>query len=51
MDDRKVRLGEKLYHDKRLSRDNSLSCASCHDLKKGGTDQVKYSTGVEHGGC
>lgn len=47
LDDRKVRLGEKLYHDKRLSRDNSISCASCHDLKKGGTDQVKYSTGVE----
>lgn len=47
LDARKVQLGEKLYNDKRLSRNNSISCASCHDLKKGGTDQVKYSTGVE----
>ncbi|MCF6253348.1 MAG: c-type cytochrome [Thiomicrorhabdus sp.] len=34
----KVLLGEKLFHDVNLSHDNTLSCASCHDLKKGGTD-------------
>lgn len=28
----KVALGEQLFLDKRLSRDGSLSCASCHDL-------------------
>ncbi len=42
----KVALGRKLYHDTRLSGDNTLSCASCHDLKKGGTDQAQYSTGI-----
>ncbi|MDX9973224.1 MAG: cytochrome c peroxidase [FCB group bacterium] len=42
----KAALGEKLYHDKRLSKDNSISCASCHDLAKGGTDQRQYSEGV-----
>lgn len=42
----KVTLGNKLYHDTRLSGDNSLSCASCHDLKMGGTDQAVSSTGI-----
>jgi cytochrome c peroxidase len=42
----KVALGRKLYHETRLSGDNTLSCASCHDLKKGGTDQAQYSTGI-----
>ncbi len=46
LDARKVALGSKLFHDKRLSKDNTLSCASCHDLAKGGTDQAQYSTGV-----
>ncbi len=46
LDARKVALGNKLFHDKRLSKDNTLSCASCHDLAKGGTDQVQFSTGV-----
>ena len=44
----KVALGRKLYHDTRLSGDNTLSCASCHDLKKGGTDQAQYSTGIRN---
>lgn len=26
-----VALGQRLFHDKRLSRDGSVSCASCHD--------------------
>lgn len=46
LDERKVSLGERLYHDTRLSHDNTISCASCHDLKMGGTDQVKTSTGI-----
>lgn len=44
----KVALGRKLYHDTRLSGDNTLSCASCHDLKKGGTDQAQFSTGIRN---
>ncbi|VAW48406.1 Cytochrome c551 peroxidase [hydrothermal vent metagenome] len=37
----KVRLGEKLFHDVNLSKNNTLSCASCHDLHKGGTDNLE----------
>ena len=46
VDEKKARLGEKLYHDKRLSGDNTVSCASCHDLAKGGTDQLPVSVGI-----
>lgn len=42
----KAALGSALYHDVRLSGDNTVSCASCHDLAKGGTDQERYSTGI-----
>ncbi len=34
----KIRLGEALFHDHNLSKDKNLSCASCHDLTKGGGD-------------
>jgi cytochrome c peroxidase len=46
VDTKKAELGRKLYHDKRLSGDDTVSCATCHDLAKGGTDQDKVSTGV-----
>jgi hypothetical protein len=46
LDGRKVRLGERLYNDPRLSHDNSISCATCHELDKGGTDQMKTSKGI-----
>jgi cytochrome c peroxidase len=42
----KVALGNRLFHDTRLSGDNTLSCASCHALNKGGTDQSRVSTGI-----
>jgi cytochrome c peroxidase len=42
----KAALGERLFHDPRLSGDGNVSCASCHDLALGGTDQRKYSAGV-----
>jgi cytochrome c peroxidase len=42
----KVALGDKLFHDPRLSRDDSISCASCHALSMGGTDQSRFSTGI-----
>lgn len=38
LDRRKLTLGERLFHDPRLSHDQSVSCASCHDLRKGGAD-------------
>jgi|688.fasta_scaffold01077_11 cytochrome c peroxidase len=33
--DAKVELGKQLYFDKRLSKDSTLSCATCHDPAKG----------------
>jgi len=34
----KIRLGKKLFFDKNLSKDRSLACAKCHDIKNGGED-------------
>ncbi len=45
-DPARAALGEKLYNDKRLSGDGTVSCASCHDLAKGGTDQQVVSDGI-----
>jgi cytochrome c peroxidase len=42
----KAALGEKLFFDKRLSLDDSISCASCHILDKGGADGRRFSEGV-----
>ena len=47
VDDKKIALGQKLFHDTSLSGDNTLSCASCHYLTKGGTDQAKVATGIK----
>lgn len=46
LDPKKVALGEKLFNDKRLSRDNTLSCASCHNLNAGGIDGTTTSVGI-----
>ncbi|SIT45426.1 cytochrome C peroxidase (cpp-like) [Paraburkholderia ribeironis] len=46
VDARKVSLGRELFHDPRLSADNTISCASCHALSKGGVDGRKTSLGV-----
>jgi len=42
----KVALGDALFHDTRLSKDNTISCASCHGLDSGGVDGVPRSFGV-----
>lgn len=47
VDPLKVELGSKLFHDPRLSIDNTVSCASCHSLQTGGVDNHQYSHGVE----
>ncbi len=45
----KVALGRKLFLDPILSKDSTLSCASCHDLKAGGADRGKrVSTGIKN---
>lgn len=48
LDAAKVRLGEKLFHDVRLSRGDVIACASCHRLAKGGDDNLARSPGI-HG--
>ena len=42
----KIDLGRKLYFDPRLSRDGTISCATCHDPDKGFTDARPTSTGI-----
>jgi cytochrome c peroxidase len=41
-----VALGKKLFFDKRLSINNSISCASCHQVAFAFTDRKKLSQGV-----
>jgi cytochrome c peroxidase len=42
----KVELGKQLYFDPRLSCDDTISCASCHDPKKGWSNSSQFATGV-----
>lgn len=42
----KVELGKQLYFDKRLSKDDTISCASCHDPDKGWSNGEAFATGV-----
>lgn len=44
----KARLGRYLYFDKRLSADETVSCATCHDPRHAFTDGAPVSTGI-HG--
>jgi len=41
-----VALGKRLFSDKRLSRDESISCKGCHDPERGFTDGRPISMGV-----
>ncbi|MED6299452.1 MAG: cytochrome c peroxidase, partial [Verrucomicrobiota bacterium] len=43
----RVRLGEKLFSDNRLSRDSSIACSSCHQKDKAFTDGLSLSVGIE----
>ena len=43
----KIELGKMLYFDARLSRDNTISCASCHDPKQGWSNGERFATGVD----
>ncbi len=42
----KVELGKLLYFDSRLSKDNTISCASCHNPYHGFADPAPTSKGV-----
>lgn len=43
----KIELGKQLYFDPRLSSDNTVSCASCHDPKMGWSNGERFATGVD----
>ena len=44
----RVKLGRKLFFDKRLSLDGSVSCETCHIPALHATDGLPKSIGVEH---
>ena len=40
-------LGRVLFHDKRLSANQTISCASCHQAEHGFSDPARFSIGFE----
>jgi cytochrome c peroxidase len=44
-DPAKAELGKRLFNDVRLSANNRLSCAGCHDITSGGGDKRQRSLG------
>lgn len=42
----KILLGKQLYFDTRLSRDNTISCATCHNPAMGWSDAGPTSSGI-----
>lgn len=47
MSEEKIALGKQLYFDPRLSVDNTISCASCHDPAKGWSNGEQFATGIK----
>ncbi|MGI9428290.1 MAG: cytochrome-c peroxidase [Bythopirellula sp.] len=43
----KIELGRQLYFDTRLSSDNTISCASCHDPSFGYAKDTQFGVGVD----
>ena len=44
----KAKLGKRLFKDPILSKDGTISCASCHKLSGGGDDDLKSSMGIKN---
>jgi len=42
----KIELGRRLFFDRRLSRDRSVSCSTCHDPKRAFSDTNAVAVGV-----
>ncbi|MCK9161727.1 MAG: cytochrome c peroxidase [Arcobacteraceae bacterium] len=47
-DKAKSKLGEKLFFDPILSKDNTISCFSCHDIYSSGADKERVSLGINN---
>ena len=43
----KVELGRRLFRDRRLSRDRSIACSSCHDPERAFSDGRPVAIGIE----
>src|SRR5258708_8586472 len=43
----KIKRGERLFGDRRLSHDNSRSCRSCHDLRTNGAGRNSHDVGLD----
>jgi len=43
-----VQLGKKLFHSTKLSSDDTISCASCHNLHQGADDGLSASIGINN---
>ena len=43
----KAALGKQLFFDPILSKDGTISCATCHDLQNGGDDGLQFSFGID----
>lgn len=43
----KIELGRQLYYDTRLSADNTISCASCHDPDEGFAKHTQFGIGIK----
>jgi len=46
VDEQKAKLGKQLFFDTVLSKNNTISCASCHNLAEGGDDNMRVSIGI-----
>ena len=44
----KIELGKKLFFEKLLSRDSSISCATCHNPKYAFTDGLEKAKGIKN---
>lgn len=42
----RIELGKKLFNDKRLSADNTVACATCHDADAGFTARLATAKGI-----
>lgn len=50
LDRNKVALGKQLFEDVRLSKDNRISCLSCHSFSTGGSDRKLHAVGGQGSG-
>lgn len=44
-----IELGQQLFSDRSLSRDGTVSCAHCHQAKRGFTDGLQHALGLQAG--